>query len=183
VVIGGGDAAMEDALALTKFAKTVTLIHRRNEFRASKIMQDRVMHNPKVKVMFETEVTAISGENKLNGITIKNIKTGEESNLEIEGMFLAIGHLPQTELFTDKIELNKKGFLMTTMTGVLSDGWKVTDVDYWMDGYPTMTSIEGVFGCGDVVDYRYKQAVTAAGNGCQAALDVEKFITGNVSSW
>ncbi len=183
MVVGGGDAAMEDALALTKFAKSVSLVHRRGEFRASKIMQDRVLNHPKIKVLFDSEVEKVEGDKKLSKVFIKNIKTDQVTEMEIDGLFLAIGHLPETSLFEDKVELNKKGFLLTTMTGILADGWKVTDVDYWLEGYPTMTSVEGVFGCGDVVDYRYKQAITAAGNGCQAALDVEKYLTGNISSW
>lgn len=182
-VVGGGDAAMEDALALAKFAKTVTLVHRKNEFRASKIMQDRVLSNPKVKVLFETEVTSVKGDKKLSGLTLKNVKTGKEEVVSADGLFLAIGHFPDTKLFEGAVELNSKGFLMTTMTGVMADKWRVSEADYWIDGYPTMTSIEGVFGCGDVVDYRYKQAVTAAGMGCQAALDVEKYLTGNISSY
>ncbi|KKT35059.1 MAG: Thioredoxin reductase [Candidatus Collierbacteria bacterium GW2011_GWA1_44_12] len=183
VVLGGGDAAMEDALALSKFASEVTMIHRRDEFRASKIMQDKVLSNPKIKVIWSTEIVGVKGGGKLEGIRIKN-STGEESDLQIDGLFLAIGHLPETSLFKDQVELDEKGYLTTTMTAMMqSNKWRVSDKDIWRDGYPTMTSRAGVFGCGDVVDYRYKQAVTAAGMGCQAALDVEKYLTGNVSSW
>ncbi|HEX9008338.1 MAG TPA: thioredoxin-disulfide reductase [Patescibacteria group bacterium] len=182
-VIGGGDGAMEDALALTKFANTVTVVHRRGEFRASKIMQDRVLHHPKIKVIWNSEVSGILGEDKLTGVIVKNVENGQLSEMKADGLFLAIGHLPETKLFEGKLELNSKGYLMTTTTGILGDGWKVTEKDYFLEGYPTMTSVEGVFGCGDVVDYRYKQAVTAAGMGCQAALDVEKYITGSVSSY
>lgn len=184
VVVGGGDAAMEDSLALAKFASEVTLIHRREEFRASKIMQEKVLGNPKIKVLWNTEVVKVSGEGKLEGVGIKNVKTGEESEMSIDGLFLAIGHFPQTEMFKDQVELDEKNYLTTTMTALLKgDKWRVSEKDVWLEGYPTMTSRDGVFGCGDVVDYRYKQAVTAAGMGCQAALDVEKYLTGRVSSW
>ena len=184
VVLGGGDAAMEDALALSKFASEVTMIHRRDEFRASKIMQDKVLSNPKIKVIWNTEIVEVKGEGVLEGIKIKSTKSGEEIDMQIEGLFLAIGHLPETSLFKDQVELDEKGYLTTTMTAMMqSNKWRVSDKDIWRDGYPTMTSRAGVFGCGDVVDYRYKQAVTAAGMGCQAALDVEKYLTGNVSSW
>jgi len=184
VVVGGGDAAMEDAMALSKFASEVTMIHRKSEFRASKIMQDRVLSNPKIKVIWDSEIVGVKGEVKLDGVRVKNIKTGEESEMQTEGLFLAIGHLPETVLFKDQVELNEKGYLTTTMTAMLKgDKWRVSEKDIWLEGYPTMTSRDGVFGCGDVVDYRYKQAVTAAGMGCQAALDVEKYLTGRVGSW
>jgi thioredoxin reductase (NADPH) len=177
-VVGGGDAAMEDTMALVKFADEVTVVHRREEFRASKVMQDRVLTNQKVKVMWNSEVVGVSGEPKLSSIKIKNVKTGDVKEYPTEGLFVAIGHVPTTKLFEGKLELDEKGYLRTTMTALMRDEkWRVTEKDMWLDGFPTMTSVEGVFGCGDVVDYRYRQAVTAAGMGCQAALDTEKYLT------
>lgn len=177
-VVGGGDAAMEDTLALTKFAESVTIVHRREEFRASKIMQKRVLDNPKVKVLWNSEVVGVSGEAKLSSVKVKNVKTGEVKEFPVDGLFVAIGHVPTSKLFEEKLELDEKGYLRTTMTSLMRDNkWRVSEGDYWLNGFPTMTSVEGVFGCGDVVDYRYKQAVTAAGMGCQAALDAEKYLT------
>lgn len=176
-VVGGGDAAMEDALALVKFADEVTVVHRREEFRASKIMQERVLSNPKVKVLWNSEVIEVAGEPKLSSIKVKDVKTGKITEHQLDGLFVAIGHVPTTKLFEEKLELNEKGYLRTTMTALMSSSkWRVSEKDMWLDGYPTMTSVEGVFGCGDVVDYRYRQAITAAGMGCQAALDVEKYL-------
>jgi len=176
-VVGGGDAAMEDAMALTKFADEVTIIHRRDKFRASKIMQDRVLKNTKIKVLWNSEVMEIGGEPKLSSIKVRDNKTGKVTEYELDGLFVAIGHVPTTKLFEDKLELDEKGYLRTTMTALMRDvKWRVSEKDMWLDGYPTMTSVEGVFGCGDVVDYRYRQAITAAGMGCQAALDVEKYL-------
>lgn len=174
-VVGGGDAAMEDALALAKYAREVYLIHRKGEFRASKIMQDRVMVNQKIKVIWKSEVVGVSGENKLEGIRIKNVESGEETEMTMDGLFLAIGHNPATEIFKESVDLDEKGFLKTGITHGTED--------VWMEGYPTMTTIQGVFGCGDVVDFRYKQAITAAGMGCQAALDVERYLTGKTTSY
>jgi len=183
-VVGGGDAAMEDALALAKFASEVTIIHRRGEFRASKIMQKRVLDNPKVKVLWNSEVVGVSGEPKLSSIKVKNLKTGKIEKHFAEGLFVAIGHVPTTKLFEGKLELDEKGYLRTTMTALMRDAkWRVSEKDMWRDGYPTMTSVEGVFGCGDVVDYRYRQAVTAAGMGCQAALDTEKYLADHASKY
>lgn len=177
-VVGGGDAAMEDTLALTKFAESVIVVHRREEFRASKIMQKRVLDNPKVKVLWNSEVVGVSGEAKLSSVKVKNVKTGEVKEFPVDGLFVAIGHVPTSKLFEEKLELDEKGYLRTTMTSLMRDNkWRVSEGDYWLNGFPTMTSVEGVFGCGDVVDYRYKQAVTAAGMGCQAALDAEKYLT------
>ncbi len=175
VVVGGGDAAMEDALALTKYAKDVILVHRRGELKASKIMQDRVLVNQKIKVIWKSEVVEVSGEEKLEGIKIKNVESNEIIEMQVDGLFLAIGHYPATELFKGQVDLDEKGFLKT---GITSGDEKV-----WLEGYPTMTSMHGVFGCGDVVDFKYKQAITAAGMGCQSALDAEKFLTGKVSGW
>lgn len=177
-VVGGGDAAMEDTLALTKFAESVFVVHRREEFRASKIMQKRVLDNPKVKVLWNCEVIGVSGEAKLSSVKVKNVKTGEANDFPVDGLFVAIGHVPTSKLFEGKLELDEKGYLRTTMTSLMRDDkWRVSEKDYWLNGFPTMTSVEGVFGCGDVVDFRYKQAVTAAGMGCQAALDAEKYLT------
>lgn len=173
MVIGGGDAAVEDVMALTKFAKKVYLVHRRDALRASKIMQERILSNEKVEVIWDSEVTEVMGEMKLEGVKVKNVKTGEVKEMPIEGLFLAIGHLPSTDLFKGKLDLDEKGFLKTQMTTGKN----------WMTDYPTMTSVNGVFGAGDVVDFRYKQAITAAGMGCQAALDVEKYLTGQMSSY
>jgi len=176
-VVGGGDSAMEDTLALVKFADEVTVVHRRGEFRASKIMQERVLSNPKVKVLWNSEVIEVAGEPKLSSIKVKDVKTGKITEHNLDGLFVAIGHVPTTKLFEGKLELNESGYLRTTMTALMSDTkWRVSEKDMWLDGYPTMTSIEGVFGCGDVVDYRYRQAITAAGMGCQAALDTEKYL-------
>lgn len=175
VVVGGGDAAMEDAMALTKYADEVYLVHRKKEFRASKIMQDRVLVNQKIKVIWMTEVVGVAGENKLESIRVKNVESGEESEIMTDGLFLAIGHNPTTDLFKGVVDLDDKGFLKT---GITSGNQEV-----WTNGYPTMTSVPGVFGCGDVVDFKYKQAITAAGMGCQAALDVEKYLTGKTTSY
>ncbi|MBI4099707.1 thioredoxin-disulfide reductase [Candidatus Microgenomates bacterium] len=157
-VVGGGDAAMEEALVLTKFASKITIIHRRDTFRASKIMQDRVLSNPKIKVLWNTEITDVLGQDKVEGVLLKS---GEK--LLIDGLFIAIGHTPNTKIFADLVELDEKGYVK-----------KTTDAEH--QDYPTMTNIEGVFVSGDVHDYRYKQAITAAGFGCQAALDVEKWL-------
>jgi len=178
-VVGGGDAAMEDAMALSKYASEVYLIHRKGEFRASNIMQDRVKKNPKIKIIFNSEVVEVNGEEKLHSIKIKNSKvdTGVDpyTTMNVDGLFLAIGHNPTTELFKGMVDLDDHGFLKTGITS--------GNMEMWLNGYPTMTSVQGVFGCGDVVDFKYKQAITAAGNGCQAALDAEKFITGKVAGW
>lgn len=175
VVVGGGDAAMEDALVLAKYAKEVNLVHRRGEFKASKIMQERVKTNPKIKIIWMSEVVEVSGEEKLEAIKIRNIESEEIKELSVDGLFLAIGHFPSTELFKGQVNLDEKGFLKTGITHGTED--------VWLEGYPTMTSVQGVFGCGDVVDFKYKQAVTAAGMGCQAALDTEKYLTGETTSY
>lgn len=154
VVVGGGDAACEDALALTKFAKEIYLIVRRDQLRASKIMQDRVKKNPKIKIIWNSQVTKIIGEKKLEAIVINDTET-----IKTDGLFLAIGHKPATEVFKGQIELDEKGYIKTGLAD-----------------YPTMTSINGIFAAGDVVDFRYRQAVTAAGMGCQAAIDAEKWL-------
>ena len=157
-VLGGGDSAMEDTLALVKFAKQVTLVHRRSEFRASKIMQDRVLNNDKVKVMFNAEVTEIIGEKMVQKIKIK--QNGQETEFLADGLFLAIGHQPISQLFADQIELNEQGYILTKQDKRST----------------SMTSVDGVFAAGDVVDFRYRQAITAAGMGCIAALDAQRWL-------
>lgn len=157
-VIGGGDAAMEDTLALTKFANSVTIIHRRDSFKASQIMQDRVLSNPKVKVMWNTAPKQIKGTGKIESLLLEDVQTHATQEVSADGVFVAIGHKPATQLFSAQIQLDPKQFIVTR--GGFSN-------------YPTMTSVEGVFAAGDCVDFRYKQAITAAGMGCMAGLDVE----------
>lgn len=159
-VIGGGDSAMEEALVLEKFAKEITIIHRRDEFRASKIMQQKVLASPKIKVMYDTEVQEVIGENKLEKIVLKNNKTNKVTEMEVDGMFVAVGHTPSSTVFKGKTELDEKGFIKRIEK----------------DGYKSLTSVEGVFVAGDVHDFHYKQAITAAGFGCMAALDVLKYL-------
>ncbi|MCL6096628.1 MAG: thioredoxin-disulfide reductase [Patescibacteria group bacterium] len=155
IVVGGGDSAMEEALVLTKFATSVTLVHRKDTFRASEIMQKRVKENPKVKIMFNSEITEVLGDKSVEKVKIKNNKTGEISEMPIDGVFVAIGHIPNTKIFND-IELDEAGFV------------KVRD--------HALTNIDGVFVAGDVHDHEYKQAVTAAGFGCAAALEAQKWL-------
>jgi thioredoxin reductase (NADPH) len=156
-VVGGGDTAMEEANFLTRFAKSVTLIHRRDTFRASKVMQDRVLANPKVKVIYDTGVEDIIGDQEVTGLKLKNLKTGEMSELTVSGFFVAIGHQPNTKLFKDQL--------------------KTTDADYLIvQPGTTKTEIPGVFAAGDVADHVYRQAITAAGTGCMAAIDAERYL-------
>jgi thioredoxin reductase (NADPH) len=157
VVVGGGDTAMEEALYLSKLCKTVTVVHRRHEFRASKIMQERLLRTANVKVVWDSEVLDVLGETKVEGARVKNVKTGATTDLTVQGLFLAIGHAPATEVFKDQVQL-EKGYILL----------------HPHDGYQTSTDVDGVFAAGDVHDHRYRQAVTAAGFGCMAALDVEK---------
>jgi thioredoxin reductase (NADPH) len=178
-VVGGGDAAVEDAMALTKFAREVNLVHRRDSLRASKIMQERLLAEPKVKVWWDSEVVAFEGENKLAGISVKNLKTGEEKKEEADGLFLAIGHTPTTWMFNGEIEFDDHGYILTQVT----EKREKSGHEMWLSGMPTQTNKKGVFACGDVVDFRYRQAITAAGMGCQAALDCEKYLTGSFSAW
>lgn len=156
-VVGGGDTAMEEANFLTRFASKVFLVHRRDEFRASKIMAERVLKNPKIEVIWNTELLDVLGDKGVKGLKMKNIKTGETSTLDVEGVFIAIGHKPNTELFEGKLDMNDVGYLLTR-------------------GKSTYTSIEGVFAAGDVQDPIYRQAVTAAGTGCMAAIDAERWL-------
>lgn len=157
VVVGGGDTAIEEATFLSRFAKSVTIVHRRDSLRASKAMQDRAFADPKVKFAWDSEVAEIHGEQKLTGLTLRNTKTGETSELPVTGLFIAVGHDPRTELFKDQLDLDAEGYLT-------------------VDAPSTRTSLAGVFGAGDVVDHTYRQAITAAGTGCSAALDAERFL-------
>ncbi len=159
VVVGGGDTAMEEALYLSKLCKSVTVVHRRHEFRASKIMQDRLLNTSNVKVVWDSEVVDVLGGTKVESVRVKNVKTGAASDLKVQGLFLAIGHAPATEVFKDQVELDKDYVVLRPH-----------------DGYQASTSVDGVFAAGDVHDHRYRQAVTAAGFGCMAALDVEKWL-------
>jgi thioredoxin reductase (NADPH) len=155
-VVGGGDSALEEALFLTKFGRSVTIVHRRRELRASKIMQDRAFANEKIDFKWNSVVTDVLGADRLEGIEIEDVNTGERSSLPVEGLFVAIGHAPNTDLFSGQLELDEAGYLVT------HDG--------------TKTAVPGVFACGDVQDHVYRQAVTAAGSGCMAALDAERFL-------
>jgi thioredoxin reductase (NADPH) len=155
-VVGGGDSAIEEATFLTRFATKVNVIHRRDELRASKIMQDRAFANPKINFIWNSVVDDIIGGDKVEGLALRDTATGETSKLEVGGVFVAIGHDPNTSLFVDQIELDANGYLVT------HDG--------------TRTSVDGVFACGDVQDHVYRQAITAAGTGCMAAIDAERYL-------
>jgi thioredoxin reductase (NADPH) len=156
-VVGGGDSAMEEATFLTRFARSVTIVHRRDSLRASKIMQHRAMTNPKIKFAWDSEVAEVLGDDRVSGLKLRNLKSGEESVLPVTGMFIAIGHDPRSELFEGQLPMNSEGYLLVK--------------------HPTShTEIDGVFAAGDVVDHIYRQAVTAAGTGCAAALDAERWL-------
>ena len=159
-VVGGGDSAMEEANFLTRFASKVVLIHRRDSFRASKIMIERAEANPKIEFLFNHEVIDVLGEDKVVGLKLKNTVSGEESIKDFTGLFVAIGHLPRSELVVGQVELNSDGYVQ-------------------VEGRSTKTKLPGVFACGDLVDFTYRQAVTAAGSGCQAALDAERYLAGH----
>jgi thioredoxin reductase (NADPH) len=159
IVVGGGDTAMEEATFLTKFASKVSVVHRRDKLRASKIMQERAERNPKVSFIWDTTVEEVYGDPKAGGVKgakLRNLKTGNSEDLKIDGVFIAIGHEPNSKLFTGQLDLNPNGYIIT------HDG--------------TKTNVPGVFACGDVQDYVYRQAVTAAGTGCMAAIDAERFL-------
>ncbi|TDI92706.1 MAG: thioredoxin-disulfide reductase [Chloroflexi bacterium] len=157
-VVGGGDSAMEDALYMTKFASQVLVIHRRDEFRASKIMQERVLTNPDIKVLWNSLVEEVIGDDLIERIRIKDVNTGEQREIDVDGMFVAIGHIPNTGFLGDAIELKPNGYIAMPVT------WR------------TETSVPGVFAAGDVMDDFYRQAVTAAGTGCMAALEAERWL-------
>ncbi|MBK3570435.1 MULTISPECIES: thioredoxin-disulfide reductase [unclassified Streptomyces] len=157
-VIGGGDTAMEEATFLSRFAKSVTIVHRRDSLRASKAMQERAFADPKIKFVWDSEVAEIEGDPKLAGLKLRNLKTGELSDLAVTGLFIAIGHDPRTELFKGQLDLDGEGYLK-------------------VEAPSTRTNLTGVFGAGDVVDHTYRQAITAAGTGCSAALDAERFLS------
>jgi thioredoxin reductase (NADPH) len=161
-VIGGGDSALEEATFLTRFANSVTLVHRRDQLRASKIMQDRAMSNPKIKFLWNSEVAEMLGDKKLTGLRIKNVLTGDEQVLPVTGVFVAIGHSPRSELFDGQLAIDPDGYLL-------------------VDQPFTATAIDGVFACGDVVDRTYRQAITAAGTGCSAAIDAERWLAAHES--
>jgi len=157
-VVGGGDSAVEEATFLTKFASKVVLIHRRDSLRASKIMAERALNNPKIEMLWNTEVVDILGENKVEALALKNTVTGELSQRDFTGLFVAIGHIPRSELIVGQIDCDNEGYVK-------------------VEGRSTRTNLSGVFACGDLVDHTYRQAITAAGSGCQAALDAEKFLS------
>lgn len=178
VVVGGGDSAMEDALTLTKFAAAVTIVHRRSEFKASKIMQDRVLTHPKIKVIWDSEVAEVKGENRVQSVVLRDLKTQTTQEINADGLFVAIGHKPSTEIFADQIMLDTKGFVVTRL-GLDKQSLGLANAAIDENGrlpLPMQTSVEGVFACGDCVDFRYKQAITAAGLGCMAALDVQAWL-------
>jgi len=156
-VVGGGDSALEEAGFLTRFGDTVTVIHRRKELRASKIMQDRAFRNPKIRFMWDSEVEDILGETKVSGVALRNVVTGERSELPVTGVFVAIGHAPNTDLFAGQLDRDEAGYLIT-------------------EPGSTRTNVDGVFACGDVQDHTYRQAITAAGSGCMAAIDAERWL-------
>jgi thioredoxin reductase (NADPH) len=162
-VVGGGDSALEEALFLTRFADKVLLIHRRGELRASKVMQQRAHDNPKIEFLWHTSVVDVIGDSKVSGIRVRNNESGAESELAVTGLFVAIGHKPNTELFAGQLDMEDNGYLRTV-------------------GATTYTNVEGVFACGDVQDHRYRQAITAAGSGCAAAIDAERWIEDQAAS-
>jgi thioredoxin reductase (NADPH) len=159
-VVGGGDSAVEEAMFLTRFAEKVVLIHRRDSLRASKIMADRAAANPKIEFLWNTEVIDVLGQDKVSGLKLKNTVDGSESTRDFTGLFVAIGHIPRSELLIGQIDCDGEGYVR-------------------VEGRSTRTNVKGVFACGDLVDHTYRQAITAAGSGCAAALDAEKFLAGH----
>lgn len=159
IVVGGGDSAIEEGTFLAKFGSKIHMVHRRDQLRASKVMQERAMSNPKIQFHWNSEITDIQGDQKVQKAILKNIKTGESTTLTVGGVFVAVGHTPNTKIFENQVELDSQGYI------VLKDR--------------TKTNVEGVFAAGDVHDHRYRQAVTAAGFGCMAAIDVDKYLTEN----
>jgi thioredoxin reductase (NADPH) len=157
-VVGGGDSAVEEATFLSRFARSVTMVHRRDQLRASKIMAHRAEKDPKISFAWNSEVAEIQGDKSLAGVTLKDTQSGERRPLDVSGLFIAIGHEPRSELVVGQVETTAEGYVLT-------------------DAPSTRTNLEGVFACGDLVDHVYRQAVTAAGTGCQAALDAERFLT------
>ncbi|HLS43890.1 MAG TPA: thioredoxin-disulfide reductase [Ornithinicoccus sp.] len=162
-VVGGGDSAMEEATFLTRFARSVTVIHRRDELRASKIMAERAEHDPKISFLWNTEIAGLSGDPKLTGVTLRDTVTGEEREAEFGAVFVAIGHDPRNELIKGQVHLDNAGYVL-------------------VEGRSTQTNLPGVFACGDLVDHTYRQAVTAAGTGCSAALDAERYLAAQDAS-
>lgn len=158
-VVGGGDSAMEEATFLSRFGRSVTVIHRRDELRASKIMAERAENDPKISFLWNTEIAALHGDPKLSGVTLRDTVTGEERAAEFAGVFVAIGHDPRNELIRGQVDLDDGGYVL-------------------VEGRTTQTNLPGVFACGDLVDHSYRQAVTAAGTGCSAALDAERYLAG-----
>jgi thioredoxin reductase (NADPH) len=156
VVVGGGDSALEEASFLTRFGESVTVVHRRKELRASKIMQDRAFANDKIDFVWDSVVTEVLGDGKVSGVALTNVVTGEQSTLDASGVFVAIGHVPNTSVFAGELDMDENGYIRTT------------------DG--TRTNVDGVFACGDVQDHIYRQAITAAGSGCMAAIDAERWL-------
>ena len=156
-VVGGGDSALEEATFLTRFGKSVTLVHRRDSLRASKIMQDRAFANPKIQFAWDSEVVDVLGDDRMTGLRVRDTKTGQERELATTGLFVAIGHDPRSDIFVGQVDLDDEGYVI-------------------VEHPSTRTNLAGVFGCGDVVDHQYRQAVTAAGTGCAAALDAERYL-------
>ena len=156
-VVGGGDSALEEATFLTRFARSVTLVHRRDSLRASKIMQERTFANDKIRFAWDSEVVSANGDGRLTGVTLRNLKTGVESELAVTGLFIAIGHDPRSELVKGQVDLDDEGYVL-------------------VDAHSTRTNVHGVFAAGDLVDHTYRQAITAAGTGCAAALDAERWL-------
>ena len=159
IVVGGGDSAVEEATFLTRFGKSVTMVHRRDELRASKIMADRAHNDPKIQFAWNSEVVGIQGQDKVTGVTLRDTITGETRAHDATGIFVAIGHVPRTELLHGQVELDENGYIV-------------------VQGRSTLTNLEGVFACGDAVDHTYRQAITAAGSDCAAALDAQHYLTG-----